>query len=58
MHMKAAALDGHTLIVGSMNWTVSGAAYNDENTLILRAPDLAAEFEVVFDDLWDSIPQR
>ena len=58
MHMKAAVLDGGTLIVGSMNWTVSGAAYNDENTLILRAPDLAAEFEAVFDDLWDSIPQR
>ena len=58
MHMKAAVLDGHTLIVGSMNWTVSGAAYNDENTLILRAPDLAAEFEVVFEDLWDGIPQR
>ena len=58
MHMKAAVLDGGTLIVGSMNWTVSGAAYNDENTLILRDPDLAAEFETVFDDLWDSIPQR
>ena len=58
MHMKAAVLDGRTVIVGSMNWTVSGAAYNDENTLILRAPDLAAEFETVFGDLWDSIPQR
>ena len=58
MHMKAAVLDGRAVIVGSMNWTVSGAAYNDENTLILRDPDLAAEFETIFDDLWDSIPQR
>ena len=58
MHMKAAVIDGHALVVGSMNWTVAGTKYNDENTLILRSLELAAEFESFFDRLWDSIPQK
>lgn len=58
MHMKAAAVDGHAVVVGSMNWTFSGTKYNDENTLIFHSTALAAEFESVFDHLWDSIPEK
>ncbi len=58
MHMKAAAVDGLAVVVGSMNWSFSGAAKNDENTLILHSPGLAVEFESVFDRLWNSIPQK
>lgn len=58
MHMKAAAVDGRTIVVGSMNWSFSGAVKNDENTLILHSPELAVEFESVFDRLWNSIPQK
>ena len=58
MHMKAAAVDGRAVVVGSMNWSFSGAVKNDENTLILHSPGLAVEFESVFDRLWRSIPQN
>ena len=58
MHMKAAAVDGRAIVIGSMNWSFSGATINDENTLILRSPELAVEFESVFDRLWNSIPQK
>lgn len=58
MHMKAAAVDGRAVVVGSMNWSFSGAVKNDENTLILHSPGLAVEFKSVFDRLWNSIPQK
>ena len=58
MHMKAAAVDGRTVVVGSMNWSFSGAVKNDENTIILHSPGLAVEFQSVFDRLWNSIPQK
>ncbi len=58
MHMKAAVVDGRAVAVGSMNWSFSGAKKNDENTLILHSPELAVEFESVFDRLWNSIPQK
>jgi phosphatidylserine/phosphatidylglycerophosphate/cardiolipin synthase-like enzyme len=58
MHMKAAAIDGSTVVVGSMNWTRAGEDTNDENTLILGSSVLAAEFETFFDHLWDSIPEE
>ena len=58
MHMKAAAIDDRTVVVGSMNWSFSGDKVNDENTLVLHSPRLAAEFESFFERLWDSIPQE
>ena len=58
MHMKAAAIDSHTVVVGSMNWTRAGELTNDENTLVLTSPRLAADFESFFHHLWDSIPSQ
>ncbi len=58
MHMKAAAIDGRAVVVGSMNWTGAGELENDENTLVLKSPRLAANFEGFFDHLWNSISQE
>ncbi|MCY4557599.1 MAG: phospholipase D-like domain-containing protein [Chloroflexi bacterium] len=58
MHMKAASIDGQTLIAGSMNWTSAGERVNDENTLIIRSTTLAYEFDEIFEALWRSIPDR
>ena len=58
MHMKAAVIDGETLVLGSMNWTRAGEDTNDENTLIVRSRGHSAMFQEYFDRLWDSIPDR
>ncbi len=58
MHAKAALIDGDRLVVGSMNWTKSGNAWNDENTLIIRSPRHARQFQTFYDSLWASVPDR
>ena len=59
MHMKSALIDDRYLIVGSMNWTKAGTGKNDENTLIIEAnQDLANSFNLFFNDLWQSIPDK
>lgn len=58
MHAKAAVIDGHTLVTGSMNWTSAGEGGNDENTLLLRSRPLARQFQSWFDALWASVPDR
>jgi len=58
MHMKSAAIDGEWVIAGSMNWTSAGEYDNDENTLIIRSPELAGQYHEFFDRLWTAIPER
>lgn len=58
MHMKAAAIDGEFLVVGSMNWTRAGEDTNDENTLLIRSPRMARQLHAFFDRLWMSIPDE
>ncbi len=58
MHMKAAAIDTFTLILGSMNWTSAGARDNDENTVIVQSERYAGPFVSNFNNLWTSIPDR
>ena len=58
MHMKAAAIDGQHVIVGSMNWTSAGEWGNDENTLVLHSPTHAAQFHTWYDTLWTHVPDR
>ena len=58
MHMKSAAVDGEWVIAGSMNWTSAGEWDNDENTLIIRSPKLAAQYHEFFDSMWAGIPER
>jgi phosphatidylserine/phosphatidylglycerophosphate/cardiolipin synthase-like enzyme len=58
MHAKAAAIDGTYLVSGSMNWTSAGERTNDENTFLIKSPDLAHEFHEYFDYLWGTIDER
>lgn len=58
MHMKSAVVDGEVLIVGSMNWTSAGEWDNDENTLIIKSPALAQQYEQFFDLMWAKIPEQ
>lgn len=58
MHAKAAAIDRTWLIAGSMNWTRAGDDTNDENTLLINSPRLAAQQHAYFDALWRGIPER
>lgn len=58
MHMKSAAIDGEWVIAGSMNWTSAGEWDNDENTLLIRSPELAAQYHQHFDRMWAGIPER
>ena len=58
MHMKSAAVDGEVLIAGSMNWTSAGEYDNDENTMIIKSPELAAQYHATFDQLWARVPEQ
>lgn len=58
MHMKTAAIDGEWLVVGSMNWTSSGARHNDENTLIIRSSRLTGKFHDYIGRIWNRIPSE
>lgn len=58
MHMKSAAVDGRWVVAGSMNWTSAGEWDNDENTLIIDSPRLAAQYHRYFDGMWAQIPER
>ena len=52
MHHKVFIVDGEVVITGSYNFSRSAEERNDENTLIIYSPELAAqylaEFERVF----------
>lgn len=58
MHMKSAEIDGEYVIAGSMNWTSAGEWDNDENTLIIKDPALAAQYHQVFEQMWAAIPEQ
>ena len=58
MHMKNIIIDGETVVTGSMNLTKSGEKYNDENTLIIKDKNIAANFEKVFNKIWELIPDK
>jgi phosphatidylserine/phosphatidylglycerophosphate/cardiolipin synthase-like enzyme len=58
MHMKSAAIDGRWVIAGSMNWTSSGEYNNDENTLLITSPQLAAQYHEFFETMWKGLPDE
>ena len=43
MHAKVAVIDLRTVLIGSHNWTESGLYQNDEASVVLDNPDLAAD---------------
>ena len=52
MHHKVIVIDRSTVVTGSYNFSASAEKSNDENTLIIHDPEIAAlylaEFERVF----------
>lgn len=58
MHMKGAAIDSNTIIIGSQNWTKAGNDKNDENTLYIHNNLLAEAFVDNFNVYWNRIPNR
>ncbi len=59
LHDKFAVIDVNgpdpTVILGSYNWTASGAYANDENTLIIHDAALAQAYYAEWQRLWGSI---
>ena len=52
MHHKLAIIDEHTVLTGSFNYTRSANEINDENLVVLSSPELAARYELAFQELW------
>lgn len=58
MHQKYAVIDGHKVITGATNWTVSGTRYNEEDLLIIDSAELALKYRKNFADLlWNYAQQ-
>jgi phosphatidylserine/phosphatidylglycerophosphate/cardiolipin synthase-like enzyme len=59
IHHKFAIIDVYgsdpTVILGSYNWTESGAYANDENTLIIHSAPLAAAYYDEWQRLWNAL---
>lgn len=59
LHDKFAVIDVNgpdpTVILGSYNWTSSGAYANDENTLIIHDAALAQAYYAEWQRIWESI---
>ena len=58
MHMKSAIIDKKHLIVGSMNWTGAGESKNDENTLIIKNFKDSPKYQIFYNLMWNSIPDK
>ena len=52
MHLKLAVVDGQTVLVGSFNWTQTGANDSHENLVVVNDAHLAARTEGRFADLF------
>jgi phosphatidylserine/phosphatidylglycerophosphate/cardiolipin synthase-like enzyme len=53
MHNKFWIFDGKILWTGSTNITQSGIFKQDNNTIVIRSPELAAIYEHEFQEMWD-----
>jgi len=52
MHDKFAVIDGHLVMTGSYNWTVSAERWNYENLLVIDSVSLASRYEQEFNKIW------
>lgn len=57
-HTKGIIVDSKTVVVGSHNWTNSGALYNRDASLIFRDEQIAKHFEKVFLYDWENLTNR
>lgn len=58
MHLKTMIVDDKYLIIGSMNFSNSGANKNDENIVILQNSQAAVFYKKYFLYQWSKIPNR
>lgn len=62
LHHKYAVVDAYaldsdpTVLTGSHNWSQAAESVNDENTLILHHPALAALYKAEFEKRWGEFP--
>jgi phosphatidylserine/phosphatidylglycerophosphate/cardiolipin synthase-like enzyme len=52
LHHKVFVIDGQTVVTGSFNISANATNSNDENLIIIRDPDLAAQYLAEFDRRW------
>lgn len=52
LHHKFAVMDDRRVITGSHNWSDAANAQNDENTLVIESPTVAAHYAREFDRLY------
>lgn len=55
VHNKGIISDSKAVLVGSQNWSPSGAQYNRDASLILHSPEVAAYFRSIFLFDWESL---
>ncbi len=61
-HHKYGVVDAYdlnsdpTVVTGSHNWSVAAETVNDENTLVLHSPALAALYKAEFEKRWGEFP--
>jgi phosphatidylserine/phosphatidylglycerophosphate/cardiolipin synthase-like enzyme len=53
MHNKFWIFDGQIVWTGSTNITVNGIFKQDNNTIVIESPGLAAIYETEFEEMWD-----
>jgi phosphatidylserine/phosphatidylglycerophosphate/cardiolipin synthase-like enzyme len=53
MHNKFWIFDGQIVWTGSTNITESGVFKQDNNTIVIQSPELAAIYETEFQEMWD-----
>jgi phosphatidylserine/phosphatidylglycerophosphate/cardiolipin synthase-like enzyme len=56
-HNKWAVADAARVLVGSLNWTAAANDSNDENTLLISSPSVAAQFVREFERQWADLPE-
>ncbi|HBY08896.1 MAG TPA: phospholipase, partial [Chloroflexi bacterium] len=57
MHHKVFIIDGKIVVTGSYNFSRSAEERNDENTLIIHNPEIAAQYLVEFERVFQKAAQ-
>lgn len=52
LHHKVFIIDSETVVTGSFNFSSNATNSNDENLVIIRDPDLAAQYEAEYNRRW------
>ncbi len=55
MHNKIAIIDDKIVLTGSYNWTDSAETVNNENLLMIKDREIAENYEVEFQKLWNQL---